>query len=84
MMAWMIIFMFLLVGFMISAWNQYCSTAALSQTGTCPGYTGSMATQMAQVTPVFYTFAAITAVFFTIKCVMYPNHKMHVFPKMKR
>jgi len=81
MMAWMIIFMFLLVAFMVSAWAQSCATAQVSQTAMCPGFSVPMAAQMTQASSALYTIAAFIAVFFAIKCIMYPKHKMHVFPK---
>jgi len=80
----MIIFTFLLVAFMLQTWVGFCTPQTPTGTSMCPSFTPQMGLQMVTAADVFYTFAALTAVFFTVKCCIYPNHKMHVFPKMKR
>jgi len=87
MMAWMIIAMFIIIGFMIASWTQYCMTASnvLSQSETGPidactnyDYQAAMI-----ATPVLFSLAAFIAVFFAIKCMMYPKKQMHDFSKSR-
>jgi len=78
----MIVFAFLLIGFMVNAWAQSCATAQVSQVDTCPGFSVPMATHMTQAASALYTLAAIATVFFAIKCMMYPNKQAHIFPKI--
>jgi len=77
----MIILMFFLVGFMMASWVQSCGiSSSMQQSETCPGLDYDMATKSSAV---LYTIAATVAVFFTIKCLMFPKKKMHDFSKGK-